>query len=74
MTIDSRCDIVTSVQFIITPLSSSLTGLRAVGFSVIREKLHSRNLPAVVDVRLRAFTLHTGATPEGDRVTVPMYA
>ena len=27
MTVDSRCDVVTSVQFIITPFSPSFTGL-----------------------------------------------
>ena len=45
----------------------------AVSFTVIREKLHSRNLPDVVHVRLRSSPMHTGATPEGDRVTTTMH-
>ena len=41
-------------------------------FSGIREKLHSRNLPVVLHVRLRVSLLHTGAIPEGERVTAPI--
>ena len=44
----------------------------AISFSGIREKLHSRNLPVVLHIRVTLSPIHTDAIPGGEITALPI--